>query len=53
LKRLERLRDSLNLCESDTDFHGRAALEFGLRDAVTEEQWVNWLVTSIDERAQR
>ena len=50
LKRLEQLRDSLEWNESDTDFYGRAALEFGLRDAAMEEQWANWLVTSIEDR---
>jgi hypothetical protein len=53
LKRLEPLRDSLELSESDTDFNGRAALEFGLRDAAVEEQWANWQVAAIDERAQK
>ena len=52
LKRLEQLRDSLDWGDSDTDFYGRAALEFGLRDAAMEEQWANWLVTAIDGRNQ-
>jgi hypothetical protein len=36
--------------QSDTDFYGRAALEFGLRNAAMEEQWARWLVKSIDDR---
>lgn len=51
LERLEHLRDSVCWGESDADFYGRAALEFGLRDAAMEEQWARWLVQAIDERA--
>ncbi|MCH9730456.1 MAG: PadR family transcriptional regulator [Actinomycetia bacterium] len=51
LKRLEQLRDSIDWGKTDADFYGRAALEFGLRDAAMEEQWARWLVTSIDERS--
>jgi len=50
LKRLEQLRDSVEWGRSDTEFYGRAALEFGLRNAVMEEQWARWLVKSIDDR---
>ena len=50
LKRLEHLRDSINWGEADADFYGRAALEFGLRDAAMEEQWALWLVQSISDR---
>lgn len=50
LKRLENLRDSIAWGESDAAFYGRAALEFGLREATMEEQWARWLVRSIDER---
>jgi DNA-binding PadR family transcriptional regulator len=50
LERLEQLRDSLEWGQSDTDFYGRAALEFGLRNAAMEEQWARWLVKSIDDR---
>jgi DNA-binding PadR family transcriptional regulator len=53
LKRLEQLRDSVDWGDSDTDFYGRAALEFGLRDAAMEEQWARWLMTAIDERARK
>ena len=51
LKRLEHLRDSISWGETDAAFYGRAALEFGLRDAAMEEQWARWLVKSIDDRA--
>lgn len=50
-KKLEHLRDSLEWGDSDAAFYGRAALEFGLRDTAMEEQWAQWLVTSIDARA--
>ncbi len=50
LKRLEHLRDSISWGESDAAFYGRAALEFGLRDAAMEEQWARWLMKSIDDR---
>ncbi len=53
LKRLEQLSDSLDFGESDTDFYGRAALEFGLRDAAMEAEWANWLVTAIDGRSAK
>lgn len=50
LKRLEQLRDSIDWGETDGAFYGRAALEFGLRDAAMEQQWALWLVTSINDR---
>lgn len=50
LKRLEQLRDSITWGDTDADFYGRAALEFGLRDAAMDEQWAHWLVKSIDGR---
>ena len=50
LKRLEQLRDSLTWGDDDSNFYGRAALEFGLRDAAMEEQWARWLVSEIDGR---
>jgi DNA-binding PadR family transcriptional regulator len=53
LKRLEQLRDSVKWDSSDTDFYGRAALEFGLRDAAMEAQWARWLVAAIDERVAK
>jgi DNA-binding PadR family transcriptional regulator len=51
LKRLEHLRDSIDWCESGGDFYGRAALEYGLQNAVMEAQWARWLIKAIDERA--
>jgi DNA-binding PadR family transcriptional regulator len=50
LKRLEALRDSVDWRDNDASFYGRAALEFGLRDVLMEEQWARWLVEAIDER---
>ncbi|MGD9619038.1 MAG: PadR family transcriptional regulator [Mycolicibacterium sp.] len=50
LKRLEQLRDSIDWGNTDADFYGRAALEFGLRYAAMEERWARWLLTSIDHR---
>jgi DNA-binding PadR family transcriptional regulator len=52
LKRYERLRDSID-CGEGGDFYGRAALEFGLRNATMEAQWARWLLTAIDERTER
>lgn len=51
LKRLEQLRDSITWGDDDSNFFGRAALEFGLRDAAMEEKWARWLVTEIDGRS--
>jgi DNA-binding PadR family transcriptional regulator len=51
LKRLEQLNDSIDWHKDDGLFYGRAALEYGLRNAVMEEQWAHWLITAIDERA--
>lgn len=53
LKRLDQLRDSLAWGSSDTDFYGRAALEFGLRNAAMEVEWAKWLVTAIDGRTRK
>jgi DNA-binding PadR family transcriptional regulator len=50
LERLEQLRDSVPWSDDDADFYGRAALEFGLRDAAMEEQWARWLITALDAR---
>jgi DNA-binding PadR family transcriptional regulator len=52
LKRLEHLRDSIEWHDADGDFYGRAALEYGLRNAAMEVQWAHWLITAIDERPQ-
>lgn len=53
LKRLELLRDSIDWGDTDVEFYGRAALEFGLRYAAMEEQWAGWLAQSMDRRAHR
>jgi DNA-binding PadR family transcriptional regulator len=50
LKRYEQLRDSADWQDEDADFYARAALEYGLRNAVMEAQWTQWLITAIDER---
>jgi DNA-binding PadR family transcriptional regulator len=52
LKRLEHLRDSIDWDGGGSDFYGRAALEYGLRNAVMEGQWAHWLLEAIDERTQ-
>jgi DNA-binding PadR family transcriptional regulator len=53
LKTYEHIRDSAPWADDDADFYGRAALEYGLRNAAMEEQWAQWLVAAIDERAKR
>ena len=49
-KRYEHLRDSIDWDDSDGDFYGRAALEYGLRAQAMEADWARWLVTEIDRR---
>lgn len=52
LVRLSQLRDSLQPWgESDAEFYGGAALEYGLRVAAMERDWAQALVEAIDERA--
>lgn len=51
LKRLEHLRDSIAWDNGQGDFYGRAALEYGLRNAAMEAEWARWLIGAIDERA--
>jgi DNA-binding PadR family transcriptional regulator len=53
LKRYEQLRDSVDWNDDDADFYARAALEYGLRNAVMEEHWAQWLITAIDERTDK
>jgi DNA-binding PadR family transcriptional regulator len=53
LKEYERLRDSVKWVDDDADFYGRAALEYGLRNAAMEVQWAQWLLKAIDERARK
>ena len=50
-KRYEQLRDSVDWDDSDGDFYGRAALEYGLRAQAMEADWARWLITEIDRRA--
>jgi DNA-binding PadR family transcriptional regulator len=51
LTRYENLRDCVDWDDSDADFYGRAALEYGIRRAVTEAEWARWLVEQIDKRS--
>jgi DNA-binding PadR family transcriptional regulator len=50
LTRLEQLRDAIDWDDSDADFYGRAALEFGLRAEAMEADWARWLIEEIDRR---
>lgn len=50
-RRYEQLRDSVDWDDSDGDFYGRAALEYGLRAQAMEADWARWLITEIDRRA--
>ena len=52
LKSLEQLRDSIHWDDSDADFYGGTALEYGLRRAQLEGDWARWVVSGIDERAK-
>ena len=48
LARLEELRDAPIWGSSGADFYARAALEFGLRNAVMEAEWARDLLAGID-----
>ncbi|BBY75010.1 transcriptional regulator [Mycolicibacterium parafortuitum] len=37
---------------SDTDFYGRAALEYGLREAAMTAEWARWVAARIEKRSQ-
>jgi DNA-binding PadR family transcriptional regulator len=50
LARLETLRDTIDWSDGNSDFYGRAALEFGLRAEAMEFQWAQWLICRMDER---
>jgi DNA-binding PadR family transcriptional regulator len=52
LARYEEIRDSTDWQDSDADFYGRAALEFGLRVEAMEADWARWLIKEIDRRPQ-
>ena len=51
LTRYQNLRDCVEWDDSDGDFYGRAALEYGLRRAAMEADWAKWLVKQIDKRS--
>lgn len=53
IKSLEQLRDSIKWDDTDADFYGGTALEFGLRRARLEADWARWVVAGIDERAKK
>ena len=54
LTRYEHQRDSApssdDPADAPADFFGRAALEYGLRNAVMEADWANWLIDEMDHR---
>lgn len=52
-KHLEQVRDSVDWTQSNTDFYGRAALDYGLRRATMQADWARALIRAIDERAGR
>jgi DNA-binding PadR family transcriptional regulator len=51
LNRYQQLRDAIDWDDSDGDFYGRAALEYGLRAQAMEAEWARWLVKQIDKRS--
>ena len=54
LARYEHLRDTVawtdDPADAPGDFYGRAALEYGLREAAMEAQWAHWLIAELDEK---
>jgi DNA-binding PadR family transcriptional regulator len=52
LARFEHIRDSVvwsdNPADGPADFYGRAALEYGLRNAAMEAEWARWLINRMD-----
>lgn len=50
-ERYQQMRDSIDWDDSDDDFYGRAALEFGIRSQGMEAEWARWLVKEIDRRS--
>lgn len=52
LRRLSELRDSLEWNNSDADFYGRVALEYGLRAEAMEAGWARWVTEEIDKRSR-
>lgn len=53
LERLEALRESIDWDDTDADFYGRAALEYGLRAEAMEADWARWVGDEMDKRSQR
>jgi DNA-binding PadR family transcriptional regulator len=54
LARYEHQRDTIpwsdDPADAPGDFFGRAALEYGLRNAVMEAKWAHWLIDQMDRR---
>lgn len=55
LSRYEELRDTIpwsdDPADAPADFYGRAALEYGLREAAMEANWAHWLLAETDGKA--
>ncbi|MFN8228258.1 MAG: PadR family transcriptional regulator [Mycobacterium sp.] len=55
LARYAELRDTVTWSDDPADapgdFYGRAALEYGLREAEMEIQWARWLLAELDKKA--
>jgi DNA-binding PadR family transcriptional regulator len=54
LSRLQGVRDSVawtdDSADAPADLYGRAALEYGLRNAVMEAEWARWLLGELERR---
>lgn len=50
LARLTALRDSIGCDNSDEQFYGLAALQYGLRFQAMQADWARWLETAITEK---
>jgi DNA-binding PadR family transcriptional regulator len=51
LSRYQQLRDAVDWDDSNANFYGRAALEYGLRAQAMEADWAKWLIKQIDKRS--
>ncbi|MCV7430202.1 PadR family transcriptional regulator [Mycolicibacterium bacteremicum] len=49
LARLTALRDSLRCAETEGDFFGLAALQYGLRFQAMQAEWARWLESAISD----
>lgn len=49
--RLTALRDSLDCADTDDEFYGQAALQYGLRFHAMQVEWARWLEAAITERS--